>query len=520
MLLSKLFGKRTKEVPSEASLISHVFLLRGGYVKNVGSGIYSLLTPAVKIKQKIEKIIREEMEKIGGQEIFMPVVLPGDLLVRSGRISDIGDELLKFKDRGDRSMLLAMTHEEPVVDLSENFAKSYADYPFMVYQIQTKFRDEPRARGGLIRLREFTMKDAYSFHTSQKDLEEFYEKVLKAYHRIYSRIGLPEVVSIQSDSGMMGGDVSHEFMLLCDSGEDSIILCEKCGYKANAEIAESFLPKILNNHEHQRNFKVKACFYESSQYEVVVYIRFDLCVNEARLKKILRGELVKTREKVFNNPDEIAKINYCSEKKNKTEIFYDISLKDVYKTDNYCELYKVEEGHICKKCGAKLNVKRGIEVGNIFQLGTKYTGSMNVKYKNKNNREDFALMGCYGIGVTRLIASLIEAHHDRFGPIWPKTVCPWQVHICALNFDDAQVRKRSVDLYDSLSENFEVLLDDRNLSVGVQFAEADLLGVPVRVTISKKNVSTDFVELKFREKNENLSVKISELENLLRKFYI
>jgi len=519
MLLSKLFGKRTKEVPSEASLISHIFLLRGGYIKSVGSGIYSLLTPAVIIKRKIERIIREEMEKIGGQEIFMPVVLPGNLLERSGRISAIGDELLKFKDRNSRSMLLAMTHEEPVVDLSENFAKSYSDYPFMVYQIQTKFRDEPRARGGLVRLREFTMKDAYSFHTSQEDLMEFYEKVLVSYRQIYRRIGLPEVVSIQSDSGMMGGDVSHEFMLLCDSGEDSIILCERCGYKANSEVAESILPDALKIRELPQNFKVKVHFYKSSEAEVVVYMRSDLCVNEAKLKKLLCKDLVKVKDKVFSNMDEISEFISCGEKKNEKEIFYDISLKDFFKVDNYYELYKVEEGHLCKKCGAKLTVKRGIEVGNIFQLGTRYTKSMNVKYKNKDNSESFALMGCYGIGVTRLIASLIEAHHDRFGPIWPKTVCPWQVHICALNFDDELVCKRTFALYNNLSKNFEVLLDDRNLSVGAQFAEADLLGVPVRVTVSKKNVNTDFVELRFRGEGENLNVKISELGDLLNELY-
>ena len=523
MLVSKLFGKRIREVPSEANLISHIFLLRGGYVKSVGSGIYSLLTPAVKIKRKIEDIVRAEMETLGGQEVYLPVVLPGSLWKRSGRFESVGNELLKFKDRNNKNMLLAMTHEEAVVDLAEHFASSYSDYPFMIYQIQTKFRDEPRARGGLIRLREFTMKDAYSFHLNKEDLEVFYKKVLLAYNRIYERVGLPEVICIESDSGMMGGNVAHEFMLLCDSGEDSIVLCKNCGYKANLEVAESLIPEtekmIKANPCNMEKHRIKVCFYKNSTKEVVVFIKFGLYVNESKLQKLLQSEVLFIEERVFDSLDKIPENIFIDYDKKKKIIFYDVSLKNIVDSDNYFELYKVEQGHFCKNCGTYLTISRGIEVGNIFQLGVKYTKSMNVTYMNKDNSNSFAIMGCYGIGITRLIASLIEANHDEFGPIWPKNVCPWQVHICVLNSNDDQVRAKSLKLYEELSSNFDVLLDDRNLSVGKQFADADLLGIPVRIVVSPRNATEDFVELKLRGEKSSNNVSICDLKNFLSKFY-
>ena len=502
-----------KDVPSEASLISHVLLLRGGYIKSVGSGIYSLLTPAIKIKRKIENIIRDEMEKLGGQEISMPVVLPSNLWERSGRFNTVGKELLRFKDRNEKDMILSMTHEEPVVDLAEYFAKSYTDYPFMLYQIQTKFRDEPRARGGLIRLREFTMKDAYSFHLTEEDLDKYYLRVLEAYHRIFNRLGLPEVVSIKSDSGMMGGNIAHEFMLISDSGEDSVVVCESCDYKANMEIANSLLPDNFNNDS------IKACKYKQRDTKrvVIVFIRADLCVNETKLQKLLGREVLEIGSNKIENINDF--LNEEKMEERDCEIFCDSSLKKLVKFNSYYDLYKVKDGHNCCICESKLSIKRGIEVGNIFKLGTKYTKAMNVTYKSKNNTLDYALMGCYGIGITRIIASLIEAHHDEFGPIWPKSVSPWQLHICALDFENEMVQSKSLNLYKVLSDKFDVILDDRNLSAGVKFADADLLGVPIRIIVSKKNAGTDLLEIKFRNSSESQNLRLDESIDLIDRFY-
>ena len=244
MLLSKLLGERYKEKPADASIPSHIFMLKGGYIRQVGNGIYSMLMPTKRIVNKIENIIREEMDAIDGQEVLFPVVLPRELWDESGRYESVGSELVRFHDRSGGDYVLGMTHEEAAVHLARNEAQSYAKYPFMIYQIQTKFRDEPRSRGGLIRVREFTMKDAYSFHTSQEDLERYYDICHKAYERIFERVGLPEVISVGSDSGMMGGAVAHEFMLLCDAGEDTIVTCDSCGYKANMEVAEGVLDKV------------------------------------------------------------------------------------------------------------------------------------------------------------------------------------------------------------------------------------------------------------------------------------
>lgn len=435
MFLSNLLGERLRLKPAEASLISHIFLLRGGYIKNVGSGIYSLLTPALRVQRKIERIIRDEMEKAGGQEILMPVVLPGDLWKQSGRFDEVGSELLKFKDRGNRDMLLAMTHEEAVVHLARNEATSYLDYPFMVYQIQTKFRDEPRARGGLIRVREFTMKDAYSFHTSIKDLELQYEKMYRAYTNIFERAGLPGVIAISADTGMMGGSGAHEFVLLSAAGEDSIVICESCGYKANIEVAVSKDGKIKLDED---------------------------------------------------NKDDTAKI------------------KNEYK---------------CVCCGNPLKISRGIEVGHIFKLGSKYTNSMNMTYTNSEGKLETPIMGCYGIGVGRLLACAIEASHDEFGPIWPKSIAPWQIHICALNMSQDDVKDKSFKLYNDLSKKYEVLFDDRNAAAGAQFADADLLGIPLRIIVSKRNLQENKFEVVLRENKESKKMSFEELEKFLSEYY-
>lgn len=559
MLMSKLLGERLKEKPSDANLLSHIYLLRGGYIRQVSNGIYSMLLPAKRIAMKIEAIIREEMNKIDGQEVLFPVVLPAELWEESGRFTSVGSELMRMKDRTGHDMVLGMTHEEAAVHLARSEATSYSKYPFMIYQIQTKFRDEPRSRGGLIRVREFTMKDAYSFHTTQEDLENYYTEVFDAYHRIFERVGIPEVISVKSDTGMMGGKVAHEYMLLSDAGEDTIVVCENCGYKANMEVAASkiiigaevaqTLEKVITpdikDIESLANFfdvparkLMKAAVFsvENSTKPLVVFIRGDLQVNEAKLKGIIRANvapLVNT-ENVELCFGFIGAIGLDS---SKVDIIYDLSLqgeenligganeKDYHvkgismsrdiKATEFNDVSKVEDGAICLNCGDTLKLKRGIEVGNIFQLGTKYTESMNMTFTDIDGKRKHPIMGCYGIGVGRLLACLIEANHDEYGPIWPKAVAPWQIHICVLNSKVDEVKKVSKSLYDTLGKKYEILLDDRDVAAGIQFADADLLGIPVRIVVSKRNLEKGELEVSTRDKKHKLSVAIDDIDKII-----
>lgn len=565
MLMSNLFGERLRAKPAEASLISHIFLLRGGYIRPVGSGIYSLLTPCVRIQRKIEKIIREEMDKVGGQEVILPVVVPAELWKESGRFESVGSELLRLNDRAGRDMVLSMTHEEAAVHLARSEAKSYLDYPFMIYQIQTKFRDEPRARGGLIRVREFTMKDAYSFHTSAEDLEKYYNEVHKAYERFFERVGL-NVVSIYSDTGMMGGTGAHEFMLLCEAGEDSIAICDECGYKANVEVAtaQHESPKINVNEEELKLVQtpevtsieglakffnvdedkiIKAVAYraDSTKTPIVVFIRGDLQVNEAKLRNLLKAEVSELAEL---NAAGLCKgfIGPSNEILDKFEVIFDKSLenavnviaganktgyhvtgfnvlRDLNRKVNFEDVAKVKAGQSCPVCGQPLKIERGIEMGNIFKLGTKYTESMGMRYVDQDGSQKTPLMGCYGIGIGRLIAGIVEVSHDDLGPIWPKNVAPWQIQICALNFNKDEVKVRALELYNALSSRYEVLLDDRNLSAGAQFADADLLGIPIRIILSKRNVENNQVEVVLRHNKEAKVVSYDELYRFVDDFY-
>jgi prolyl-tRNA synthetase len=559
MLLSKLLGERFKEKPAEATLASHVFLLRGGYIRQVSNGIYSMLMPAKRVAAKIEQIIREEMNKIDGQEVLFPVVLPSELWKESGRYDTIATELVRLKDRTGHDMLLGMTHEEAAVHLARSEARSWTKYPFMIYQIQTKFRDELRSRGGLIRVREFTMKDAYSFHTNQEDLEQYYKKALEAYHKIFERAGLPQVVSVGSDSGMMGGNVSHEFMLLTEAGEDTIVICEQCDYRANAEIAVSHVkhePSVeqpleevytpdIKDIESLANFlgitqdkTMKATVFavENRKKPLVVFIRGDLQVNEAKLRNSIGAEVFPLTD--YENIDLcFGFIGAIGLDTNKSDILYDISLENEnnlvagankpnyhikgismardIKADKYFDVSRVSDGDSCSKCGGKLKLSRGIEVGNIFQLGTKYTESMNMTYTDVDGKQKTPIMGCYGIGVGRLLASIIEASHDDYGPIWPAAVAPWQIHICILNSTKEDVHQTGIKLYEDLGRNYEVLLDDRNVGAGIMFADADLLGIPIRLIVSTRNLEKGEVEIATRDKKTRKSVKLEDIHTAI-----
>lgn len=548
-----LAGDRFKEKPADATIISQIFLMRGGYIKHVANGIYSLLMPAKRIINKIENIVREEMDAIGGQEVLMPVVLPKELWEESGRYRSVGKELLRIKDRGGKDMLLAITHEEAAVALVRDNSASYSKYPFMIYQIQTKFRDEPRCKGGLIRVREFTMKDAYSFHTTAEDMNAYYQVCKDAYMRIFNRIGL-EAIAVGSDTGMMGGSVAHEFMLLSDAGEDNIAICEVCGYKDNVEVANT---KITNSGESkgektqlhtpgitdieslskatstpQQNIIKAAVFAaEGESKPCVVFIRGDYEVNKSKLKKAIGKNVFPYQE----NPDNITMGfigPYGLDKSAFFAVLFDESLKgcknmlcganktdyhirgadcEDFGADKFQNLYKVKEGDVCLSCGNPLTIKKGIEIGNIFQLGKKYTQSMEMYYTDEKGQRLNPYMGCYGIGIGRAMASVVEAHHDEYGPVWPFAVAPWHIHICALNGSD-EMREYARGLYRRLSEKgYEVIIDDRKVSAGVQFSDADLLGVPYRIVIGAKNFLSGMAEIISRDKKFKKLVKCEDM---------
>lgn len=554
MKLEKLVGERFKERPSDCVVDSHALMVRGGYMKYVANGIFSSYMPLKRITRKIENILREEMDAIDGQEVSFPVVMPASIWQESGRYDSIGKELVRFNDRNGSPVVLGMTHEEAAVQLVREYGQTYMKYPFMIYQIQTKFRDEARPRSGLIRVREFTMKDAYSFHTSQEDLEQYYAKCHKAYERIFARVGIPEVISIASDSGMMGGSISHEFMLLTDIGEDSIVICNECDYRANMEATPNVV-EYVRTAESKALEKVatpgkqtieevsaflgveakdtcKAVVYQQNKDDkyVVLFLRGDYDVNETKLTNYLGCDvhpatitddcglvagfigpvgITDNCTVLYDNTLKGVNNLVCGANENEyhmTGLDFDRDLPDA----EFHDFAKVKEGSVCPKCGKHaLTVSRGIEVGNIFQLGTKYTKSMNMTYTDSEGNILNPIMGCYGIGVGRLAASICEAHHDDYGPIWPIAIAPWQVHICAVRADDSEVKAYADNLYNTLTEKgIEVIYDDRNVSAGVMFSDADLLGVPFRVVVSPRNMKGGIVEIASRDKSLKTSATL------------
>jgi prolyl-tRNA synthetase len=551
--MSKLVGRCLKETPRDAQSPSHILLIRGGYIRPVSAGIYSLLPLGKRIIDKVERIVREEMDRIDGQEILMPVVQPRELWQQSGRDQAIGAELLRFKDRNQKDMVLAMTHEESTVLLVKTEVNSYKQLPMMVYHLQTKYRDEARPRAGLIRVREFTMKDAYSFHESNECLAAYYERVHEAYERIFRRVGMTHVVSIQADSGMMGGSGSHEFMAVTESGEDTIFLSPDDSYRANRDIActgltfskDEPLPLEKVHTPGQKSIDEvsafvgvettqtgKAVFYTYPDGDkdqlVFAVIRGDIEVNEVKLRNHL-----KTSALAFATDAQIEAIGstpgYASpmgiDAKNVRVIFdpsavessnlvvganevdyhyknfnYDRDIGDVAEAVEVVDIATARAGDPCPLTGEPLLETRGIEVGNIFQLGTKYTEAMDCHFLDVNGKAAPMIMGCYGIGIGRAMASVCEQCHDDYGPIWPVSIAPYQVHVCALNFNKDGVREAAEQLYADLqAAGLEVLFDDRNAKAGFAFNDADLIGIPFRLIISPKTVAEGQVEFKKRD---------------------
>ena len=561
MRVAKMLGERFKDAPKDCTIASHALMMRGGYMKYMANGIYSLYMPTKRITRKIEQIIREEMDAIDGQEVLFPVVMPASLWEESGRYYSIGNEMARFKDRSGNGVVLGMTHEEAAVHMARDTAKSYADFPFMIYQVQTKFRDEPRARGGLIRVREFTMKDAYSFHTSQQDLEEYYQRAYDAYHRIFRRCGCKNFIAVQSDSGMMGGSISHEYMLLTEVGEDTLVICD-CGYSANMEAAAVVLEntageaqsltkvdtpdvKTIDDLTKFLNVDVKtlckAVVYLKNQDDslVVAFIRGDLEVNETKLRNYLGYEIHPATELTADSGVVPGFIGPVGMNKDIVTVF-DASLNGIaslvcggnamdthYTGMNmqrdvgdvaYVDIAKAFSGGICPNCGKPhLRIEKGIEIGNIFQLGQKYTKTMEMTYLDENGDRQYPIMGCYGIGVGRLCASICQESHDQFGPIWPMSIAPWQVQICNLRVDDAAVTETAEKLYADLkAAGVEVLYDDRDIRPGAMFADADLFGVPVRVIVSPKTLAAGCVEIAARDKSFRENVPVADATSWLR----
>lgn len=560
MRMSNMFSRTLREAPSGAESKGYEYLLRAGYIRQLGAGIFSLLPLGFKSTKKIENIVREEMNRIGGQEILMPVVNPGDLWKESGRYYSIDKELARFKDRVGRDMVLAMTHEEAVTDIARGEIDSYKRLPLFVYQIQTKFRDDPRPRAGLIRVREFTMKDAYSFDRDQEGLEKIYADNYRAYFRIYDRCGLPSI-AVSSDTGMMGGKVAHEYMYLSPIGEDTIIICDECGYTANRQIAE--IKKEYSKEEERPIEKVatphaktiddlasflsippqktcKAVFMvgsfinektgEEEDKLIAAFIRGDMEVEEAKLQHAAKANNLRPAHEeeiracgmvpgfasaIGAKGDFITIVDESAAYSNNLVAganeegyhFINTNFKRDY-DGIVADIASAREGHLCPKCGKPLKASKGIEIGNIFQLGTKYSEAMNCNFQDESGVQRPVIMGCYGIGIGRLLACLAEEYNDESGLKLPITVAPYDVHLVSLVKDTEIAEKIYQELLDS---GIDVLYDDRKESAGVKFADADLIGVPIRITLGNRSLKEKKVEVKLRATGETTSYDIENL---------
>ncbi|MBF6600944.1 MAG: proline--tRNA ligase [Dehalococcoidia bacterium] len=556
MRMSHLFAKTLRQAPAEADTPNHQLMLRAGLAQQLAAGVYSYLPVGWRVMRKIEQIIREEMDRAGGQEIMMPAIQPAELWADSGRLATMADVLVRFQDRRERDFVLGPTHEEVVVDLFKRQVQSYRDMPILVYQIQTKFRDEARPRGGLMRVREFTMKDAYSFDTDWDALDANYQAARAAYTRIFDRCGVP-TVPVLADSGAIGGKDSEEFMYLTEVGEDMILLCPGCGYAANEEKADHKKhelpfeePRALEEVatpgrktiEQLVEFlgvppykTLKAVFYEADGAPVFVAIRGDLEVNEAKLRNALKapglallddegvrkhglvagsaspvgltGVRVVADDSALQSPNLVAGAN-------KHDAHYrNVNYGRDWTASVVADISLARAGSPCPRCGTPLETRRGMEMGHVFKLGTVYTERLQASYTDEAGALQPAVMGCYGIGVGRVFAGAIEANHDERGIIWPPGIAPYDVHLTALGLDKPGVRESAEQVYRQLQDaGYAVLFDDReDLSAGVKFNDADLLGMPLRVTVSPRSIESGGAELKHRSGKDAEVVALADV---------
>ncbi|MFC2028547.1 proline--tRNA ligase [Chloroflexota bacterium] len=570
MRTTNLFGQTLRDAPADAEVVSHKLLTRAGFIRQLGAGIFSYLHLAKRTISKVENIIREEMDAIGGQEISMPVVHPADIWKESNRWYQIDKEMGRFKDKNGHDMVLAMTHEEVVSDLVRREIHSYKQLPGLIYHIQTKWRDDPRPRSGLIRVREFTMCDSYSLDTDLKGLEKQYQSHFKTYQRIFNRCGLP-VLAIEADSGMMGGTISHEFMYLTEIGEDTILFCSDCGYKANRQVAQ--FKKIPATEEEQLEIKkvqtpdaysienltnflnipkaktAKAVFFMADihnedsldQKFVFAMVRGDMELNEKKLSNAINAEKIRpaTDEEIlaagavsgYASPVGLKNVlvviddiipestNLVSGANEEGYHLVNVNFPRDYSANQVTDIAVASEGFGCPTCGNTLSSSRGVEVGNIFQLGTKYSDALRCYYLDREGKPKPVYMGSYGIGIGRLMACIVEEHHDDDGIIWPISITPYEVHLILLRGKgDNESAKKAENLYRELSSlGIEVLFDDGTDSPGVKFKNADLIGCPIRITVSDRARSQGGVEVKLRNQDNKQIISRNEIESFIRK---
>ena len=565
MRLSQLFFTSLRDDPAEAEMPSHRLLLRAGYVRQLGAGIYSLLPLGFRVSKRVEQVIREEQDRIGAQEMEMPVVHPAEIWKESGRYYKIGPELARFKDRGDRDMVLAMTHEEVVALLLRDIVQSYRQLPMMVYHFQTKFRDEPRSRGGLIRVREFVMKDAYSCDRDDAGLDRSYRAQYEAYERTFRRLGL-DAISVGADVGIMGGTGAHEFMVLNEYGEDTLVLCDQCGYAENQQIAEVRKPDpeaeaelpmedvetpgattidaLASFMNIPRSRTAKAAFFMTGDGRfVVAIVRGDYDVNETKLVNAIKAtgglrpatlEEIKARgmeagygsplgakdavvvvdDLVTRSPNLVAGANRVGWHVKNVNVPRD------YTPDVVRDITNAREGDACITCGSPLKLRKGIEVGNIFKLGTDFTVAFGSTYLGEDGERHPIVMGSYGIGVGRNVACVVEAHHDEKGIVWPEEVAPYVAHLVAIGgARDPQVTEVAERLHDvAQAAGYwrDILYDDRDESPGVKFTDAELLGMPWILTVSPRSLAAGGVEVTNRATGERSTRPIEDVEALIR----
>jgi prolyl-tRNA synthetase len=565
MRLSQLFFTSLRDDPAEAEMPSHRLLLRAGYVRPLGSGIYSLLPLGFRVSKRVEGVIREEQDRIGGQEMEMPVVHPAEIWKESGRYFKIGPELVRFKDRAERDMVLAMTHEEVVAILLRDIIQSYRQLPIMVYHFQTKFRDEPRARGGLIRVREFVMKDAYSCDRDDAGLDVQYKRQFEAYERTFRRLGL-DAIAVGADVGIMGGTGAHEFMVLNDFGEDTLVLCDSCGYAENQQIAEVRKPDpepedalptedietpgtttieaLANFLDVPRSRTAKATFFVTGDGRfVVAIVRGDYDVNETKLVNAIQAigglrpatiEEIKERgmEAGYGSPlgarDSVVVVDELVMRSSNlvagaNRVGWHVKNVNVprdYTPDVVAEITEAREGDLCIRCGSPVTLRKGIEVGNIFKLGTKYAESMGASYLGEDGERHPIVMGSYGIGVGRNVACIVEAHHDEKGICWPEEVAPYAAHLVAIGANKeprvTEVAERLHDVAAGAGFWRDILYDDRDESPGVKFTDAELLGMPWILTVSPRSLAAGGVEVTNRATGERSTRSVEDVEALIR----
>ncbi|MFC0271330.1 proline--tRNA ligase [Metabacillus herbersteinensis] len=561
MKQSMTFIPTLREVPADAEVKSHQLMLRAGFVRQSASGVYSYLPLAQKVLKKIEQIVREEMNSAGAVELLMPALQQAELWQESGRWYSYGSELMRLKDRHGREFALGATHEEMITSIVRDEIKSYKRLPLTLYQIQSKFRDEKRPRFGVLRGREFIMKDAYSFHASHASLDEVYEKMFQAYHNTFTRCGL-DFRAVIADSGAMGGKDTHEFMVLSDVGEDTIAYSDTSQYAANIEMAPVLSKyerstESLNELEkietpQQKTIEEISAFLQVSKEKciksllfkvddrfVLVLVRGDHEVNDIKVKNLLNVTVVElasaeeTKNTVGCLPGFIGPLNVAEDVEiiadyatsavvngvcgaNQEDYHYKgVTLERDGRISQFADLRFIQEGDPSPDGEGVITFARGIEVGHVFKLGTRYSDAMNATFLDENGRSQSMIMGCYGIGVSRTLAAIIEQHHDENGIVWPKSVAPFDIHLVPVNIKNDAQKDLAENLYQQLMEKgYDVLLDDRQERVGVKFADSDLIGLPIRITIGKR-ADEGIVELKVRKTGESMEISLNELESQL-----